>query len=74
MHEVFKLAVAVLHWHPEYVLDDMSLEVFNLALEGYIEVMDPDRAKKMKDIKPPDMEFTMKLVDALNKVSDGKAK
>lgn len=71
MQEVFKLAVAVLHWPPEYVLDDMSLEVFTLALEGHVDILDPDRAKKMKNSKPPDMEFTMKLVEALNKSKDG---
>lgn len=73
MQEVFKMAVSVLHWHPEYVLDDMSLEVFALALEGHVEVVDPERAKKIKDYQPPDPEMKKKVIEAFNKMMrDGK--
>jgi len=64
-----------MNWNPEYVLDDMSVEILALALEGRLEAVDPDRAEQIKNRKEPDEAYALKLIELLKKHEDGsKAK
>ena len=71
--ELFKVATGVLQWDPEYVLNDMALETYNLALEGWLECNQPDykRKKEAEKAPKPDMETTSKLMELFYKSTDG---
>ena len=71
--EIFKLAVGVMGWDPEYILDDMSIDILALALEGKLEAVDPERAKRIKDHREPDENFALQLIDILKKQEHGSA-
>lgn len=64
-----------MNWPPEYVLDDMSVEVLALSLEGRLEAVDPERAERIRNRKEPDEAFALKLIEALKQHENGnKAK
>jgi hypothetical protein len=60
-----------MQWDPEYVLDDMSVDLLALALEGRLEAVDPDRAKAIKNRREPDEDFAERMINALKKQIDG---